>query len=302
MHSDCPSNQNLAAFIDGRLDSRTRASVVKHLSSCVECSAFVSDAIAIRAAVGDAAFEPRGFAQQESTMPRGNLLPFRALAAAAAIAAGVAAVLFVPAVRESVPGLRSPGSEELAKVAHGKRVTDARIAALSAWGEPPQTLRGGGDETSDYGNDENSELLTKTATIQEAVDAHPTRRNLRNLGIARLLRKEPQLAIDALERARALGPADAALLNDLAAAYTERRQRTGAKTDDEKALAYAEQAWQLGKTPAAAWNRALALQSLEKNAEAKAAWAQYLTIEKDLAWRKEAQQRLDDLNELTALR
>ena len=302
MHSDCPSNETLAAFIDGRLDSRTRASVVKHLSTCMECSAFVSDAIAIRAAVGDAAFEPRGFAQPQSTTTGGKVLPFRALVAAAAIAAGLAAAFFVPAIHESIPGLRSPGSEALAKVADARRVTLARIAELSEWREPAPRNRGVGDDSSDEGHDKNYRLLTKAAAIQEAVEAHPTRRNLHNLGIAMLMDKKPQEAIDALERAAKLGPPDAALLNDLAAAYTDRRDRMGAKPDDEKAVAYADEAWQLGKTPAAAWNRAMALKGLNRDAEAKAAWAQYLAIEKDPAWRKEARQHLDDLNELGALR
>jgi hypothetical protein len=303
MHSDCPSNETLAAFIDGRLDSRTRASVVKHLTSCSDCHAFVADAMAIREAVGDAAYEPRGFAAPTSMPDGGNVLPFRALVAAAAIAAGIAAVLFVPAVRESVPGLRSPGVAELEEVADAKRVSVARIAELPRWRELAPTYRGGGDDSSDDTDDKNYELPLKADAIQKAVAAHPTRRNLHNLGIAMLLDKEPQKAIDALERAAAIGPADAALLNDLAAAYADRRLRTRIpQPGDEKALAYAEQAWQLAKTPAAAWNRALALEALERNAEAKAAWAQYLAIEKDPAWRKEAQERLEYLNEITALR
>src|ERR1041385_5932047 len=38
-HSGCPSDETLAAFIDGRLDDVTRRRVVEHMTTCDECYA-----------------------------------------------------------------------------------------------------------------------------------------------------------------------------------------------------------------------------------------------------------------------
>jgi anti-sigma factor ChrR (cupin superfamily) len=36
-HSPFPSNENLTAFIDGKLDKATRLRVMEHMASCAEC-------------------------------------------------------------------------------------------------------------------------------------------------------------------------------------------------------------------------------------------------------------------------
>lgn len=300
MHSDCPSNELLAAFIDARLDPRTRARVAGHIASCEECYAFVADVSAAVEAIGAADFEPEGFGTPQPE--RGRLLPFQAGAAAAAIAAGLAAVFFVPALHESVPGLRSPGAAALAKVAGAKRPSDARLSEISEWREPVGTNRGEGDASDPNASDSSYDLTGMRAEIADAVKAHPTARNLRNLGIAALLEKEPDPAIAAFQRAESLARPDAALLNDLAAAYVARALHSGAKGDAQQALAYADRSWQLERTPAALWNRALALKVLERYAEARATWTQYLAIEKDPQWRDEAKEKLQEVVELAGMR
>lgn len=309
MHSDCPSNELLAAFIDARLDPRTRARVADHIASCSDCYAFVADVSAAVEAIGAADFEPEGFGSPQPE--RGKVLPFRALAAAAALAAGLAAVYFVPALREMVPGLRSPGIGELAEVAPDRRTSVGRLAEVSTWRERPQVMRSGNPDSDDSGTDQVAnarrareyELTTLHAEIAEVAAKHPTARNLRNLGIAALLEKEPDDAIVAFNRAAALAPADAALLNDRAAAYLARANlATGSNADAAKALADAERAWQLDPTPAAAWNRAAALQKLQRDVDARKAWAEYLRIEKDPKWRAEATEQLQTLDELSGLR
>jgi hypothetical protein len=307
MHSDFPSNETLAAFIDGRLDARTRSRVEQHLAACDDCYALIADAAAAREAVGDAEVEPRGFA---TPIPDGGkLLPFRTIAAAAAIAAGLAVVYFVPEVRELVPGLRSPGIHEIVALADEKRVTLTRIAAIPERREPAPTYRGGGDGGSDNGENQNLtldghafEIARAAGEVAEAAQNHPSRRNLHTLGVALLLQKKPVEAVKALDEARKLGDPDADLLNDLSAAYTDRRWKKGKQADDALAVTYAERAWQLGKNPASKWNRALALEALDRPEEAKAAWLEYLQVEKDPAWRKEAEQRLKDLNEFSVAR
>ena len=42
-HTGFPSDETLAAFIDGRLDAETRANVIAHMTTCSECySVFLS--------------------------------------------------------------------------------------------------------------------------------------------------------------------------------------------------------------------------------------------------------------------
>jgi tetratricopeptide (TPR) repeat protein len=297
MHSDFPSNETLAAFIDGRLDARTRSSVEQHLVACSDCYALIADATAAREAVGEADFEPRAFA---TPMPDGGkLLPFRTFAAAAAIAAGLAVVYFVPAIHDVVPGLGPPGIGEIVQLAGNQRVTLTRIAAINQYRAPAPTYRGGGDGSSDEGNDVNYDALQgKAAEIAQAAKEHPTRRNLHTLGVALLLVKKPVEAVSELEKARQLGTPDADLLNDLSAAYMDRRFKKGSQPDDAKAVTYAEQAWQIEKNPASRWNRAVALEKLNRTEEAKAAWRDYLQVEDDPGWREEAVQHLKDIKEL----
>ena len=40
--SNCPSEETLAAFIDGRLDSRARRHVIAHIAICPDCHAIVT--------------------------------------------------------------------------------------------------------------------------------------------------------------------------------------------------------------------------------------------------------------------
>jgi tetratricopeptide (TPR) repeat protein len=305
MHSQFPSNETLAAFIDGRLDSRMRSRVAQHLTACDDCYAMVADARAAREAIGEAAFEPRGFATPETES--GKLLPFPLLAAAAAVAAGLAAVYFVPSVRDLVPGLGTPSVAAVVESSDKVRVTQTRVAEMTVYREPVRVMRGGGDgESGDPGEtDERLELRSKENELLTASADHPSRRNLHALGVALLLDKKPEEAIKALERAAQLGPPDADLLNDLAAAYTDRRVKRGAPRppapdDAPQVLAAVERAWQAAKTPASAWNRALALQAVGRDAEAKAAWQQYMQLETDPQWLGEAKEHLDVLNEFGA--
>src|SRR3954468_22189947 len=59
-HTGFPSEETLAAFIDGRLDAETRAKVIAHMTTCSECySVFLSATeVPSRAAARDA-WRPR---------------------------------------------------------------------------------------------------------------------------------------------------------------------------------------------------------------------------------------------------
>src|SRR5688572_33364873 len=69
--TNCPSDETLAAFIDGRLEVSAHDEVVAHLSSCSECRDVVNSAHELPA----------------EASPRRSWIPAAALAAAAAVAA-----------------------------------------------------------------------------------------------------------------------------------------------------------------------------------------------------------------------
>src|SRR5438309_4047082 len=81
-HAGFPSDETLAAFIDGRVDADTRGRVVEHLASCAECYSVFIGATEMPAATADLS----------------NVRPFRRIryvAAAAALAAAAAIGFFV---------------------------------------------------------------------------------------------------------------------------------------------------------------------------------------------------------------
>jgi tetratricopeptide (TPR) repeat protein len=295
MHPEFASFETLAAFIDDRLDARARQRVSAHLTTCTDCYETFIDVSAARREIGEADFEPRPFAAPQPEPGRANVLPFRLWIAAAAIAAAVAAVFFVPAIREWVPGLRTPDVEDLARAASADaaRATEARLDGFDVHQAPKLRTRGGRDgESDDVPPAGNPALLADAALIDKAAAVHPTPRNRHARGVAELLRGNRDEAIDDLEAAKASSgerPA-AGLLNDLAAAYLDRAGFTGSTADYVQALDYAERVPQPNRV--AAWNRALALQGLHRTQEAVAAWQHYLMLERDPEWRREASARM----------
>ena len=56
-----------------------------------------------------------------------------------------------------------------------------------------------------------------------------------------------------------------------------------------------DRAWSMEQSPEIAWNRALARELLEQKQEAIAAWNEYLKLDSDSAWAREARGRIADL-------
>jgi tetratricopeptide (TPR) repeat protein len=161
-------------------------------------------------------------------------------------------------------------------------------------------LRGEEDETAL----EETSLELAAAQIKARVDPRSAR-SLHAGGIAHLVTREYSEAIQMLEDAarKKSGEAsvdgaiakltDVDLLTDLAAAYLGRFRQTGKPPDASAAVKAATRAWTLDRTPTTAWNRALALQQLDRRADSAEAWRTYLQMDPSSEWATEAQGNLD---------
>ncbi len=266
-HSSFPSDETLAAFIDGTLDEATRKRVMEHLAACAECLDIVLDSSDVKA-------------ENESNVVRPSQWTRN-------FAAGLAAAAVLVVVAVSV-WPRDPISK-LAKAAPPLRYGSGRLAGFRY---APQAAAYRTGEPEDVTMKPEYLPFEEAAVNVEAQAAeHPNARTLHAKGVALLVLHKPGFAVKAFngalqyEKGRS---ADPRLLSDLAAAYIASGQYA-------EALNAAERAWNLSKTPEAAWNRAMAAQRLERRDQAITYWHEYLTLDPDSPWSAEARGHLDDL-------
>ena len=267
----CPNEETLAAFIDGRLDEKSRLEVLEHVADCGDCRDIVVTGADLAVMDG-----PR-----TENVVRGRFAP-RALVPLAAAAAVAALLLAITPIRERLLG--TSGMPALVEAANAmpKRATEARFSGDFAHREY-SVNRGKNEEL-----DPEYRVYAAASRIAERAEKNPNAKNLHELGVAHILLKESQPAIEALEGAVSEGPVTAEILTDLSAAYLM-------QGDAKRAHATANRAWQLKQTPATAWNLALALEALD-DPGAVAAWRKYLELDPTSAWATEAATRhLSDL-------
>lgn len=133
-------------------------------------------------------------------------------------------------------------------------------------------------------------------------------RTLQTIGASRLLLGDYDAAAEIFDQALMreagsdeLGEAirksrNSALLVDVSAAYQARGRQHGEAADYLVALDSSEGAWALAKTPEAAWNRALALDSLGSRQETIDSWNDYLKTDSSSSWAGHARRRIASLN------
>jgi CHAT domain-containing protein len=163
-------------------------------------------------------------------------------------------------------------------------------------------------ETRLSGNSTHRPLKTKSTDAEAAsIDAMRSVARTQTLhgnsyaaALATLLSGRFDDAIKTLETAAANHQAldnrqKAARLNDLSAALAARAKSRGAG-DEMRAADLAEQAWQLDHSPAIAWNRALARESLYLRLPAIDAWRDYLKLDHDSQWSAEVAAHIRQLS------
>jgi tetratricopeptide (TPR) repeat protein len=269
--TNCPGDETLAAFVDDRLDDATRQEVVAHLADCADCRDIVL--IASEAAADAPKVVRPGFGTRK-------FLPLVAAAAAVLVLFGI------PAVRERIlPGNPMSDLAEIAEAAP-LRASVARLSVDDAYKPAKDTMRGGKDAAP--------EVVLENAALdaKERSERVPSVENLHAYGVAAMLEGKGGDAVTALEAAsRKAKKPSPALLNDLAAAYL-------AVNDGRRALEAADRAAKIEPSPAASWNRALALTQLLRDDEAIAAWDRYIELESDPAWDEAARRQIEQIREL----
>jgi tetratricopeptide (TPR) repeat protein len=270
MHAmmNCPTDETLAAFVDGKLDEKARLEVIEHLTECADCRDIVLMATEEAAA------------NNVVPMRRPRWLPY------AAAAAAVLVLMFaVPTIWEYFAGAALRNVRNAA-ASMPQRPSDARLSFDLPYQPATRIVRGGDSPEAHDITDGEITAMRAVADAEQRAEKHPTAANLRAVGIASMLHGDHQRAAEALKAAVDQGNPSAALLNDLAAAYLFR----GSKGDYERALEEAERSWRMEPTPAAAWNRALALERLYRTPQANTAWQEYLKIDPNSDWAKEVRE------------
>jgi len=288
-HTGFPSDETLAAFIDGRLDAETRAKVIAHMTTCSECySVFLS-----------ATEMPSRVAARDSWRPRRAWIAVATTTAAA----GIACAFLITPVRDRILH-REDGMALLANAAPSQRIIAGRISGFPYQPQAPVMRSRRADPMQ---NPANASLLTAAAGVQRSVAARRTAANLHASGVANLLLGKDDTAIDTLHEAllreteertvtAAIDESDnVSLLNDLSAALSNRAiNKRRPIPDAAEAVRCADRAWRIGHTPEAAWNRAVATEALNGRAGAMVAWHDYLAIDETSAWAAEARRHLAD--------
>jgi tetratricopeptide (TPR) repeat protein len=259
---DCPELEQLAALAEGRLPPVERQALLAHLDRCESCREIVSGALEL--------VEP---ARGARTFPSwiGRL-------------AAVAAVVTVSVVGWNV--LR-PGADHVSSLvdaAGTTRVTEARLSG--GFAHAPMSATRSADGAAPY------RLLAEVGRVEEETRGSERAADLRARALAHLLARRPAEAIPILEALAERGTPDPNVQSDLAAAYLERARRNPTEGDTARALAAADRA--LAADPRhreALFNRALALEMLQRREDAAAAWDAYLNVDSTSGWAEEARVR-----------
>lgn len=294
--SEHPSLEILSAYVDGRVDDRQRAEIEAHLAACEGCYELVKevvlsqadiDAVAPIAGLVDVPTGPPVVASAtaskvESFPARRRVIVWTgvALAAAASLFVIVRSPIFAPRSEVSVAPLIAAVGDQ--------RFIEARLSGGFHYGPLLSPLRSGSADPR------NLKLLAAVADLEQAGRTDQGAALRHALGVGLLLVGETDQAVVALKEASRQNPQDAALLNDLGAAYLTRGERSG--NGDDWQLASDTFQTALERAPdnrEALFNKALALTRSGRMGEASLAWQAYLASDPDTQWSDEARRQLE---------
>lgn len=292
----CPDPETLAAFVDRRLEPGRRAGVADHIAGCDDClfvvgetSAFLDDP--------PATVHPR---------PRR-----RWLAPAAGLLAGAALALI--AIRFGGSPSPTPAPVVAEHAAAGPASADTRSLAVADWRQShlgpllsvmtvrPASGRFGSlpylprrRVTRSASAAVPPEVLAAVAQVEAGTSARGDWQSLWARGLALAARGDFEAAMAALESVRP--PADPPglandLLADRAAACIGRTERTGEAAWAQRALGLSDQL--LARDPASLpgrFNRAIALDQLDRGDAAHRAWQDYLARDAHSPWAGDARE------------
>lgn len=282
--TDCPTEETLAAYIDDRLDHETRNKVTDHLASCGECREIV--------------LMTTDFQESEPNVRYAVFGRHGRLAAVAGLAAAAALAFFV-----LQPTLVGPDVDDVkaASLALSQRPFEGRFSGGLPHQELAPTMRGAGDGDGDEDSDESKGKFELYRIAGQLADAKFP--NSHAVGVVDLLLASKRVdfdnAVAALDLAyeKEKGTHRDAIAVDLAVALLARGNQEASK-DYTRALDLSNEVLKRKQIPEAAWNRAVALEFLERDAEAIRAWDDYLKLDPSSDWATEARERKTSLTAL----
>ncbi|HJQ39567.1 MAG TPA: tetratricopeptide repeat protein [Thermoanaerobaculia bacterium] len=283
MMTNCPTDETVAAFVDGRLHPEARAEVMEHIANCPDCYALVSAGWDFQAA--EQATEEKELAPVVKG-PFGSWWKWTG----AAVAASAILVFVVPPAWNSYEFRRERSALISAQNSAKKRPVEGRLTGFDY--QRFEALRGSGDDASDDLSKYTVPLAAANLNARKA----RTARQWQAQSAAHLLVGERPEAIEAIEKAVTLSPNDPSILNDRIVAYLE--QYRFETVTAPAALEAAQRAWQVAQTPEIAFNRALALEANGRRNEAIAAWQEYLKLDPNSPWAADAKQHIQTLQYL----
>ena len=270
--SPCPTDETLAMFASGNLDTQTRRNVLAHIEHCSDCMAAVLSATA--------------HLEEErsvwSSRPTNSRWWMGAVAAAVLIA-----IISVPMLRRGHDSI----GKLVALAPKSERTIEPRLSGGFAWAPYHGPMRATGTSMDaarlELGGAA-GEVINRAGHDRSAEVQHAA-------GVAMVLVEKPEEAAARLE-AVARTSNDAKTWSDLAAARYAAASQLGRASLYPTALAAADAALRIDPNLAEAlFNRALILTRLGLTDEAKRAWQRYLQVDPSSSWAAEARAHLADL-------
>jgi len=262
----CPDAAILASFVEGRLDTVARERVARHVADCTQCVSIVAGTTL--------------FLREERRRSRLSAFSrWRGIAAGIAVIIS-AVILWQTLGREhSLRRLRNLAAMSPARVVEGR---------LDGFGHAPFSERRSEERSR-------ATLALRAEAERLTASEKPDAETLHARGVALLLTGDQDGAVRALTAATRLDSGDAAVWNDLSAAWIAAASR-GAHGGFHKALSAANRAVALAPELASPqFNRGVALEHLGRRDDAARAYRAAAAAEDEPGWREEALQRLNDL-------
>ena len=286
----CPDPEALAAFVDQGLRADEVRQIEAHLADCDNCRLIVARVVETKSAVlsVDSTVSPPGqrsggthrllrFSRAHVVWGGGSLLA----------AAAVLTLMFNVGGRSKLA--------DLAEAVGDERTVEARLTGGFRYGPVRAPVRSGG---SSVASSDDWTLLAAAGKIRETAERDPSAPNLHALGVAHLVLGEYDQAVRAIEDAVAEDPAPAQYQSDLAAAYLARAKYLDRPEDLPRALEAAERAVKRDDAlKEARFNRALALEALFLEDQARQAWEDYIARDPDSGWANDAREHLQKLQQ-----
>lgn len=272
-------------FVFGRLNERDRSDFEKTLENIRERREKVAIAVLLK----EKAVEKMAVAENVSIFDS-----IRAFFRQPAFVGGLAILLI--AIAAGFYFLLIPKTNELADlkaIYTTERPTETRISGFDY--APLVTTRGVAEER------EAARLRRIELTLIERTETSPSAVSFHSLGVFYLTQQKFAQAIEALERSLKIEPKNAQALNDLGSTFFE-KARAEADEFRFKTLSTALENFSKATAAdpqllAALFNKALCLQELRLNNEARESWREYLTLDPNSGWADEARKNLGKIDE-----